>query len=208
MVWTTRKLDRDRDYVVVKHALRGVNYNIKGVKFRDGFAVVEKNSKLYYELKKMKPCAVVKEYPLDFIMELPFITRSKDIEMVFGKDIYHHYVTKLLAVKKQKSLEEHKLSDKCQHLIKEDQYCKNLAFEYSPSKYCQMHILSDPRLSEFGIEIPEKIFGREYKKELTQKVLEHLEEISTSASEVKVESTEETSAIEEMSDGESYNQIV
>lgn len=203
MVWTTKKLDRDREYVVVRHSLRGINYNIKGVKFRDGYAVVEKDSKVYYELKKMKPCAVVQEYSLDFITKLPFITRSKDIQMVFGKDVYHHYVTKLLNLQKEKEVEEHKTSDKCQYLAEKDKYCKNKAYKYSPSQYCATHILQDPKLVDLGIELPTKVYGKDNKKELREKVLEYLEELNASAAETLETQAHEELAKEELMSGES-----
>lgn len=87
-VWTTKALDRARNYIVIQHTLRGVNYVINGVRFRDSYAVVEKDSKTYYSLKKVPVLRAVKEFPLTYLSKLPFITRPLDIKMVYGQDVY------------------------------------------------------------------------------------------------------------------------
>lgn len=87
-VWTTKALDRARSYIVIQHTLRGVNYVINGVRFRDSYAVVEKDSKTYYGLKKVPVLRAVKEFPLTHLSKLPFITRPLDIKMVYGQDVY------------------------------------------------------------------------------------------------------------------------
>lgn len=177
MVWTTKKLDRDREYIIIKHSLRGINYAIKGVKFRDGFGVVEKNSKLYYQLKAMKPTAITTEYPIEFISKLPFITRSRDIEMVFGKDIYYYFINKLNSIKKEEAQKKHIEENKCRYIRGTSELCKNPASDLSPSRYCNQHIVVDPKIEDFGIEIPERIFGNDNRKKFKQEVLKKLEKV-------------------------------
>lgn len=91
-VWSTRSLESDKNYVVMQHSLRGVNYVINGVKFRDSYAVVEKNSKTYYMLKKVPVLRAAKEYPLTHLTKLPFITRTMDIKSVYGQDVYRRFL--------------------------------------------------------------------------------------------------------------------
>jgi hypothetical protein len=62
--WSTRSLESDRNYVVMQHTLKGVNYVINGIKFRDSYAVIEKDSKAYHLLKKIPVLRAAKEYPL------------------------------------------------------------------------------------------------------------------------------------------------
>ena len=102
--WSTRSLESDKNYVVMQHTLKGVNYVINGVKFRDSYAVVEKNSKTYYLLKKVPVLRAAKEYPLTHLTKLPFITRSMDVKAVFGQDVYRRYLEEIQKDKQQQAL--------------------------------------------------------------------------------------------------------
>jgi len=101
-VWTTKALTGDRNYIVIQHTLKGVNHVVNGVKFRDGYAVVEKDSKTYYMLKKVPVLRAAKEYPLIHLKKLKFITRTADIKMVFGQDVYRRFIEE---EQKQRNLE-------------------------------------------------------------------------------------------------------
>ena len=90
--WTTRSLERDHNYIVFQHTLKGVNHTVNGIKFRDGYAVVEKDSKTYFALKKIPVLKAAKEYPLLHLRKLPFITRTSDIRTVYGQDVYAKFV--------------------------------------------------------------------------------------------------------------------
>ncbi len=102
-MWGVRSSGRDRNYVVMKHSLRGIDGQIHNIKFRDGFAVVDKNSKAYRQLKSFPNLRNAKEFPLTFLRSLPFITRTRDIEMVYGRDVYLSYLD---AVDKEKADKE------------------------------------------------------------------------------------------------------
>lgn len=230
-VWSTKYLGKNRDYVVIKHNLRGVNIVVQGVKFRGGFAVVEKDSKTYSMLRKFPNLRNSPEFPLTFLKKLPFITRSRDIITVYGKDVYLHYIKAVnkekedhdkavieqkLAydaeqkhkreselVEKQKLIEEKKLleeklakadkeeikdltkalshiedkkqelSTKCSFRTINGELCKMDVLEVSPSGYCKAHLLKDPKLSEYGIEIP-PFMTKQDKKELKEKIIKIL----------------------------------
>jgi hypothetical protein len=87
-VWSTRAFEKARNYIVIQHTLRGVNYVVNGIRFRDSYAVVEKNSKTYNNLKRIPVLRAAKEYPLTYLAKLSFITRHQDIKMVYGQDVY------------------------------------------------------------------------------------------------------------------------
>jgi len=230
-MWGTRPSGRDRNYVVIKHGLRGINSQIHNVKFREGYAVVDKNSKTYFQLKKFPNLRNAKEFPLTYLRSLPFITRSRDIEMVYGKDVFLSY---LEAVSKDKTDKEAKdkldreqreaseqakreqdlskkqeieqkiaqleqtlettkeeISDieevqeelqkleseipevtKCAYRVEAGTLCKYDAAEESPSGYCNLHVLKDPKLKELGIEVafvPKKQL-KEYREQIINKL--------------------------------------
>lgn len=216
-VWTTKAFNVDRDYIVLKHYLPGINGKIYGVTFRDSFAVVEKNSKTYFQLKRMPVFKSAGEYPLTILSKLPFITRSSDIKNVFGKEVYTKYLVAVEEERKQTKLaektakiEEDKKrreqleqlkeaqnqedSEKVEQIVAETPQvtlckyttqagtlCKFEAVELSPSGYCKMHLLEDPKLKELGFEIPLAMTKAE-KKKLKKSILSKLEKLKKSGS--------------------------
>lgn len=189
--WSTKTSSRAGELVVIKHTVPGINFSIKGARFRDGFAVVEKNSKLYHELKKIPQLKNAPEYDLLYLGKLRFVTRSKDIEMVYGKDVYTRYLqaleyskTEEYKVQKQeeakvKAEEESKHiqdPERCSYRLDNGELCKHKAFEHSPSGYCNIHLLEDEKLSGLGIQVP-KYMPRSEKKQLRLKVMKQLEKM-------------------------------
>jgi hypothetical protein len=164
-VWTTKSFEKDREYIILKHTLPNVNNVINGVKFRGGYAVVEKDSKTYFSLKRLPILRKSKELPLVFLRKLPFITRSLDIKVVFGSEVYIKFLVeenKLKAIEKTNdSIEQdanHIFDNKqCKFLRTNQEFCKEEMLVESPSGYCWKHILQDPKLAELGIEISQFI---------------------------------------------------
>jgi hypothetical protein len=176
-VWTTVSSGRDRDFVVLKHTLRGVNYTINGIKFRNSYAVVEKNSKTYKDLKRIPVLKASEEYPLTFLRKLSFITKPNDVKIVYGVEVYTHYM-KELEKELHKEKEEKKVQEEIKHIVEQklcsyntvrNDLCKEKALEHSPSGYCLRHILEEPKLLELGIDVPRFIPKKE-KWEMKQKV--------------------------------------
>ncbi len=154
-----KQLDRDQEFVLLKHRLKDLNGFINGVKFRGGFAVVVKNSKNYHILRKLP--LVIDEQPLIHLKNLNFITRTSDVGLIYGKKVYAQYIkelTNVLAHEEEKKTEiledEHVKKGFCNCRTANGSLCKQTALEISPSGYCKMHILQDPRLKEFDIEVP------------------------------------------------------
>lgn len=177
-VWTTKSLNKTNDYVVIKHTVPGVNGAVLGVKFRNGYAVVEKDSKTYYQIKKVPFLKSAKEYPLSFLEKLPHITRNLDIKTIYGVDVYKKFVESVLEARKQEEQAakaaaeiEHKESDKCAFRTARGELCLFDAFEKSPSKYCQRHILEDPLLN---VIVP-MAMTKDDRKKLINRVLNNIE---------------------------------
>lgn len=171
-VWSTKSSGINRNYVVLKHTLKGVNYIINGVKFREGFAVVEKGSKTYHALKSIPVLRAAQEYPLIMLRQLKFITRPVDVKTVYGADVYVHYLKELepqvekekveiIVEQETKHIEEHKLCSYRTIASDGKDLCKQKALEYSPSGYCMNHIFDEPKLVELGIEVPKFLTKKE-----------------------------------------------
>ena len=107
-IWTTKKLDRDRKYIVLRHPLRGINNMINGVKFRNSYAVVEKDSKVYHHLKKIPVLKSSKEFPLTHLRSLNFVTRTSDIKMIYGQDVYIKFLKSEKDAAEAKEIAEYK----------------------------------------------------------------------------------------------------
>lgn len=168
-VWMTKSSGRDKEFIVLKHTLRGVNYTINGIKFRNGYAVVEKDSKTHRELKRIPVLKGSQEYPLIFLRKLPFITRPNDVKIVFGVDVFFEY-NKQLQTEIVKETQEKKVENEIKHVqehkrcsckrlgtnkkASDNDLCAFVALEHSPSGYCLKHILQEPKLQEFGIDVP------------------------------------------------------
>lgn len=216
-VWTTKAQASDRNYIVLQHTLKGVNYIVSGIKFRESYAVVEKDSKTYNMLKRIPVLRGSKEYPISYLKELPFITRLPDIKMVYGQDVYRRFLeeeqksrtsealalaeeTELLKnLETEKRKEDIKLKEqieqviesarasgeseevieelkqqipkinKCVSLTEKGELCGRDSLAYSPSNYCHTHIFEDPRLEEFGIEVP-KFMDNKKRKSMRNKI--------------------------------------
>lgn len=171
-VWLTKSSGLSRDYIVLRHTLRGANYSMNGVKFRNGYAVVEKNSKIHRDLKNIPVLRAAEEFPLIFLRKLPFITRALDVKLVYGADVYTQYLKQLdLELNKEKEQEEVQKQilkqeeeikhveeyNRCSHRTERSggqDLCKEPALEQSPSGYCLRHILDEPKLQELGIDVP------------------------------------------------------
>lgn len=205
--WSTKAKNIDANYIVIRHSLRGINSTICGVRFRDSYGVVEKDSKKHNELKRMPVFKGNYEYPLIFLMRLPFISRPLDIKQVYGQEVYSKYVQAVEVERQQAKLAkeqaeeteqdqrkqdlvkkqelEQKLKEaqesedlekveeisseipqvtKCTHTTALGTLCKFEAWENSPSNYCKMHIIQDPKLEEVGIKVPKAMTKGEKKK--------------------------------------------
>lgn len=181
-VWTTKSSGRARTFIVIQHKLKGFNQFINGVRFREGYAVVEKDSKTYATLKKLPLIKSAREFPLSFLMKLPFITRTMDIKLIYGAEVYEHF-TKEFAVKVEEDKVQQKVEQEISHVHSNkcafraaatDELCKFDALELSPSGHCHKHLYDDPKLAELGIEVP-KFLTKKEKGPAREKIMSQLE---------------------------------
>ncbi len=204
MAWSTRSDGRDKEYIVIKHRLNDINGLINGVKFRYGYGVVDKNSKAYFAIKQLPLIKGGQEFPITHLRKLKFITRSQDIQLVYGQDVYYNYLREVKKLQEEEIVEISKPSKaevltnskpqvieetldssnseaesglQCTHILPNGNRCKGPAEKLSPSSYCKIHLLKDPKLGLYGIEIPTKITKIE-NKELNARVIKQLEELS------------------------------
>jgi len=185
-LWSTRSVDtnRTKNYVVIKHRLRDVNGTIHGVKFRGGFAVLDKNTKRYSEIKKLPLLREAPEFPIEFLRKLKFITRSTDVQVIWGKDVYYHYMKALTEVMTKEAEEKKVVEEKvhveetcrCNFRVTSGDLCKNDALDVSPSGYCNIHLLQDDKLAELGFDIPKRL-SKDEKKVYKAKIIKKLKSL-------------------------------
>lgn len=184
-LWTTKSTGKDRNYVVIQHPLKGTNNFINGIKFREGYAVVEKDTKNYKSLRQISILRTAKEFPLVFLKQLKFITKSTDVRTVYGMDVYEQYIKELVPhleeikiqeeiIEQKLEIEKHIETNKCSHITMVGDVCTLESLEYSPSGYCVLHLLQDPKLPELGLEVP-KFLTKQERKALRIKIINKLQ---------------------------------
>jgi hypothetical protein len=174
---------RQKNYVVIKHALKDVNGLINGVMFRGGYAVVEKDSKIYSQIKKLPLIKNQPELPLLALKDLKFIMRPRDVELIYGKQIYNKYKQLLDAFVAEKK-QEQKVLDEIKHVEQNGctfispntkEICPYQAMKKSSVGYCKKHILHDPKIEEIAkLTIP-KMMTKQEKRELKDRIIKKLE---------------------------------
>lgn len=146
----------ERDYVVVKHQLRGIDTEVLGIRYREGYGVVAKNSKEYYNLKQMRLC-VIAEYPLTFLKTLKCITNDKQVKTIWGNAVYAAYIKEIMKViEASKKTEDEAIiieeieKQQCESMTASGSQCKNDSIE--GSIFCKKHIHFDKRIAAKLIE--------------------------------------------------------
>lgn len=145
----------EREYVVVKHQLRGIDTEILGIRYREGYGVVAKNSKEYLNLKQIR-LAVTEEYPLTFLKTLKCITNDAQVKTIWGSAVYAAYkkeIAKALAQAEETQepvIIEEITKVRCEGTTASGGQCKNDAIE--GSVFCKKHIHFDRRIAAKLIE--------------------------------------------------------
>jgi hypothetical protein len=81
----------NREYIVVKHQLPGINTEVLGIKYVDGFGVVARGSKEHLRLKQVR-MAVVDEYPITFLSKIKSVVNKVQIKVLWGCDVYRCFL--------------------------------------------------------------------------------------------------------------------
>lgn len=143
-----------QEFIVVKHSLPHFENTVIGVRYREGYAVVAKESPEHKNLKKMRPKAVVKELPITFLENLKSVINDKQVEYIWGKIVYQYYLKK----KSQQESGIEKVQEglnklpTCAGETQDGTPCKNKIIK--GSEYCRKHIYLDPRLKEDFEKMP------------------------------------------------------
>ena len=206
LYWSTKSVG-GREYTVIQHPLRDTSTKVCGVKFHCGYGVVQKESKAYKMLRSMPLFRSAKEFPLTLLKSLKFITRSQDIALIYGKDVFITYQRELIQHNKKQEAQKFEetrsernseKSSKCKYLLLHNDFCNNEKV-FGSNGYCRMHILEDKELiKEMGIEIPSYVgregFGKEtsvFLAKICKKIDQHTREKSKKElNELLIESNE------------------
>lgn len=172
------------DYVVLKHKLNDMNGSLLGVQFRGGYAVVIRGSKLYTQLKQLPLLRGQPEFELPHLRNVKFITRSLDINSIFGPQVYNAYMAQIQPTlekeqiqKEEKKIEIHtEAKGLCSSGTVLGEMCRFPALANSPSGYCRKHILTDPKLEALGIHVPK--LTKQERDEYKDKVLAQLDKLA------------------------------
>ena len=132
-----------REYIVVKHQL-GINTDILGIKYVDGFGVVAKGSKEHLKLKQIR-MAVVDEYPITFLSKLKAVINKVQIKVIWGSDVYRCFLQH--EAKKEDQPEPLKLAIETPFCIAhkaDGSPCSSAALR--DFKHCRAHIEQDDKI--------------------------------------------------------------
>jgi hypothetical protein len=171
-------MENNFEYVVIQHALRDMNGNLVGVRFRGGYGVVQKGSKTYLKLKQLPLIKGQPEFPITHLRKLDFIINEKQVNYIYGPAIYRAYVAALAPlleeeaeVRLEVAVEQHStILHKCTYVTPTTgKLCQHESYEISPSGFCKLHLLEDPKLEQMGIIIPKRM-TRDQRREFKEKV--------------------------------------
>jgi hypothetical protein len=158
---------RHLEFVVVKHKLKGLETEILGVKYREGYAVVAKDTKTYQQLKKIRN-AIDAEYPITHLENLSCVINDKQVRYIWGQAVFDYYIKKKHEVENMTDLQKgFSEAPECTH-IKEDE-TKCLAKAMKNADYCIHHIKFDERVREDFESLP--MMPKAEKKKLIKKII-------------------------------------
>ena len=141
------KLKDNTEFVVVKHSLRGFEGELNGIKYREGYAVVVKNSKSYRDLKKFKPTPVQSEFDILKLEDLKCVINTRQIQYIWGRAVYDFYLSRKFKADNPTDIRvQLEKRESCKAKTKSGTDCKNKTLE--GSEYCKSHIQFDPRIKE------------------------------------------------------------
>ena len=134
----------NREYIVVKHQLPGINTEVLGVKYVDGFGVVARGSKEHLRLKQVR-MAIVDEFPITFLSKIKSVINKVQIKVLWGCDVYRCFLQHE-AKKEAQPAEFHAAVETpfCCAKKADGEQCKTSALR--DFKYCRSHIEQDVKI--------------------------------------------------------------
>lgn len=137
----------NKTYIVVKHQLAGINTEILGVRYRDGFGVVAKDSKAHKRLKQIR-MAVIDEYPITFLPKVKSVINSSQIKAIWGQDVYRCFLQSQSKKESQpEKLQKSVETPRCSGKKKDGNQCGSMSLK--DFKHCRAHIEQDEKLQPY-----------------------------------------------------------
>jgi hypothetical protein len=136
-----------REYIVVKHQLPGINTEVLGIKYVDGFGVVARGSKEHLRLKQVR-MAIVDEFPITFLSKIKSVINKVQIKVLWGCDVYRCFLQH--EAKKQAQPEVFQAAVEtpfCCATKADGQPCKTSSLR--DFKYCRAHIEQDEKIKPY-----------------------------------------------------------
>jgi hypothetical protein len=158
---------RNLEFVVIKHKLKGLETELLGIRYREGYAVIAKNTKVYHELKKIRN-AIDAEFPITHLGKLACVINDKQIQYIWGKAVYDYYLKKKFEVQNTPEIVK-KLAEapECEHIKEDGQKCLSKAIK--GASLCIHHIRFDERVKDDFEKMP--VMPKKEKKALIQKLI-------------------------------------
>jgi len=178
MSYWNSHIKENEEYVVLRHSINRFDGHVNGIRFREGYCVVVKGSRPYNTLKKLPLIKSSEEYPLIHLRSLKCIMRDKDLETIFGKDVYLQYMKVKTPIIKAEELiykeevyKEHIENGRCSFIKLNGEPCGLEAYTHSISKMCKLHILEDKEIiSKLGYKIPDRELTRDEQKKYRARI--------------------------------------
>lgn len=139
------KLKKDTEFIVVQHTFKGFEGEILGVKYRQGYAVVVKDSKTHKDLNKIRPRPIKAEFKITHLDNVSCVINPRQIQYIWGKAVYDYY--KAVKFKTENPTDIRVQLEKlptCSAKTATGSDCKNKVIE--GSDYCKAHIQFDERI--------------------------------------------------------------
>lgn len=148
----SKRKEAASEFILVKHSIRGFEGSILGVRYRDGYGVVLKNSKEYYQIQTMRPKPISDEFPLDYIQNLAFIVNEKQVKYIWGDHIYKKYKSLKDNPKKVQLEKNVSKAVDCSYEKLNGDKCKGKAM--GGADYCFTHMKKQPEIKEVLEALP------------------------------------------------------
>lgn len=186
-----------KEYVVIRHPQKPTgNVWMGGLKFTNGIAVVEKNSKVHRLLGRNPVFRHRKEFTLDWLPKFGF--RTQDVLVTFGKDIYYSYLnavglgTDLKPLPKPEEEADESMADQTLEEVedsKSEESTESTMDSHTSDETTQVVGYEPEDVEEIKEELAKEIDDPEYPEE--EGVSEELAEMQLEAVEQNAEEEEE-----------------
>ena len=141
------KINKNAEFIVIQHAIRGFEGELLGVKYRQGYAVVVKGSKTHKDLNKIKPRPVKAEFNITHLDNLECVINPRQIQYIWGKAVYDYYKKVKFKTDNPTDIRvQLENSPTCKASKKDGSACMNKAIKHS--EFCKSHIQFDPRIKD------------------------------------------------------------